>query len=186
LTGGPVKDSTVAIHGLGPIGLFAVDVARAMGAKKIIATDWDNQTRMDLAKELGADLVLGKDDDVVAEILSATGGVGVDNSCEFSGAAPALTNAIKSTRNGGWLNILGVYGSDPVVPVNDIVFRYLHVKGINGRKMWQTWDTMQELLAEGDLNIDKVVTHRLHWHDFQAAIALMQEGNCGKVVLNFE
>jgi threonine 3-dehydrogenase len=186
LTGGPVKDSTVAIHGLGPIGLFAVDVARAMGAKKIIATDWDNQTRMDLAKELGADLVLGKDDDVVAEILSATGGAGVDNSCEFSGAAPALTNAIKSTRNGGWLNILGVYGSDPVVPVNDIVFRYLHVKGINGRKMWQTWDTMQELLAEGDLNIDKVVTHRLHWHDFQAAIALMQEGNCGKVVLNFE
>ena len=186
LTGGPVEDATVAIHGLGPIGLFAVDAARAMGAKMIIATDWDNQVRMDLAMELGADLVLGKDDDVVAEILAATGGKGVDNSCEFSGAAAALSNAIQSTRMGGWLNILGVYGSDPVVPVNDIVFRYLHVKGINGRKMWQTWDVMQDLLAEGGLNIDKVVTHRLDWKNYQEAITLMKEGECGKIVLTFE
>ena len=56
LTGGPVKDATIAIHGLGPIGLFAVNAAKAMGAKLVIAIDWDNQTRMDLARKLGADV----------------------------------------------------------------------------------------------------------------------------------
>ena len=74
LTGGPVEGATVAVHGLGPIGLFAVNAAKAMGASKVIAVDWDNTYRMTLAKELGADLVLGKDDDVVASILAATDG----------------------------------------------------------------------------------------------------------------
>ena len=94
LTGGPVKGATVAIHGLGPIGLFAVNAAKAMGASKIIAVDWDNTYRMKLAESLGADIVLGKEHDVVAEILAATEGRGVDNSCEFSGSAQALSNTI--------------------------------------------------------------------------------------------
>ncbi len=186
LTGGPVKGSTVAIHGLGPIGLFAVDVAKRMGASKVIATDWDNSYRMDIARKLGADLVLGKGDDVVEEILKATDGVGVDNSCEFSGAAAALSNAIKSTRMGGYLNILGVYGSEPKVPINEIVFRYLHVKGINGRRMWSTWDTMQDLLVENKLDVESVLTHRMSWTDYKEAIALMLTGDCGKVVLDFD
>ena len=53
LTGGPVKGATVAVHGLGPIGLFAVNAAKAMGATTVIAVDWDNTYRMNLAKELG-------------------------------------------------------------------------------------------------------------------------------------
>jgi len=185
LTGGPVKDSTIAIHGLGPIGLFAVDVARQMGASKIIAIDWDNQYRMDIARTLGVDLVLGKNDDVQAAIFEATDGTGVDNSCEFSGSSVALTNAIKTTRMGGYLNILGVYGSEPKVPINDIVFRYLHVKGINGRRMWATWDTMQELMVEGGLKIHDVLTHRFPPKAFKTAIRLMLSGECGKVVLDF-
>ena len=74
LTGGPVEGSTIAIHGLGPIGLFSVMVAKMMGAEKIIAVDWDNKFRMDLATRLGADVVLGKDDDVVHSILEQTDG----------------------------------------------------------------------------------------------------------------
>ena len=74
LTGGPVKDATIAIHGLGPIGLFAVNAAKAMGAKLVIAIDWDNQTRMELAKKLGADVVLGKDHDIVQTIMAHTNG----------------------------------------------------------------------------------------------------------------
>ena len=85
LTGGPIEGATVAVHGLGPIGLFAVNAAKAMGAAQVIAVDWDNRFRMDLAMDLGADLVLGKSHDVVKSILEATEGRGVDNSCEFSG-----------------------------------------------------------------------------------------------------
>ena len=76
LTGGPIEGATVAVHGLGPIGLFAVNAAKAMGAAQVIAVDWDNRFRMDLAMDLGADLVLGKSHDVVKSILEATEGRG--------------------------------------------------------------------------------------------------------------
>ena len=49
LTGGPVEGATVAVHGLGPIGLFAVNAAKAKGATTVIAVDWDNTYRMNLA-----------------------------------------------------------------------------------------------------------------------------------------
>ena len=186
LTGGPIKDSTVAIHGLGPIGLFAVNAAKAMGASKVIAIDWDNQERMNMAKKLGADLVLGKDNNIVEEILANTDGRGVDNSCEFSGSPQALSNAIKSTRMGGYLNILSVYGeSNPQVPMNDVVFRYLHIKGINGRKMWSTWDIMYQLLEDNKIDIDTLITHRMPFLDFNQAMELAISGDCGKVVLEF-
>lgn len=186
LTGGPIKGATIAIHGLGPIGLFAVNAAKALGASKIIAIDWDNQYRMDIAKELGADLVLGNGDDVITEILAATGGRGVDNACEFSGSSAALANAIKSTRMGGYLNVLSVYGeSTPQVPMNDLVFRYLHLKGINGRKMWSTWEIMHELLSAGAIDVDSIITHRLSINDFQKGMELARSGLCGKVVLDF-
>jgi threonine 3-dehydrogenase len=153
----------------------------------VIAVDWDNAYRMGLAKELGADMVLGKDDDVVACILKATDGRGVDNSCEFSGSPAALGNTIHSTRMGGYVNILSVYGqSIPQVPMNDVVFRYLHLKGINGRKMWSTWDTMHALLKRGAIDVEKVLTHRMPVADFEAAVQLALTGQCGKVVLDFE
>ena len=187
LTGGPIEGATVAIHGLGPIGLFAVNAAKAMGATKVIAVDWDNSYRMDLAKTLGADLVLGKENDVVAEILAATDGRGVDNSCEFSGSSQALANTIYSTRMGGYVNILSVYGNPtPEVPMNEIVFRYLHIKGINGRKMWSTWDTMHGLLERGAIDVNAVLTHRMPIESFEEAVELAIAGECGKVVLDFD
>ncbi|MEC7228538.1 MAG: alcohol dehydrogenase catalytic domain-containing protein [Candidatus Thermoplasmatota archaeon] len=186
LTGGPVKDSTIAIHGLGPIGLFAVNAAKAMGAKLVIAIDWDNRTRMDLASKLGADVVLGKEDDIVQTILDHTNGQGVDNSCEFSGSPNALKNTITSTRMGGYVNILSVYGNAMTeVPMNEVVFRYLHVKGINGRKMWSTWDKMHELLSEGKIDIDALVTHRIEFREFPDGIKLAMSGDCGKVIMDF-
>jgi len=141
---------------------------------------------MNLATELGADLVLGKNNDVVAEILKATEGRGVDNSCEFSGSPQALANTIHSTRMGGYVNVLSVYGNSmPEVPMNEVVFRYLHLKGINGRKMWSTWDTMHDLLERGLIDVKRVLTHRMNIDEFPQAVELAISGECGKVVLDF-
>lgn len=187
LTGGPIEGATVAVHGLGPIGLFAVNAAKAMGATTVIGIDWDNEYRMELASELGADLVLGKNNNVVQEILDATEGRGVDNSCEFSGSPSALSNAVRSTRMGGYVNVLSVYGQEMTeIPMNEVVFRYLHLKGINGRKMWSTWDKMHELLQQGSIDVEKIVTHRMPISKFEDGIELALSGKCGKVVLDFD
>lgn len=141
---------------------------------------------MELASKVGADLVLGKGDDIASRILEATEGRGVDNSCEFSGSPVALSNCIRSTRLGGYVNVLSVYGQqEPNVPMNELVFRYLHLKGINGRKMWSTWDTMHELLEKGAINVDAILTHRLPVSRFIEGIQLSASGECGKVVLDF-
>jgi threonine 3-dehydrogenase len=52
--------------------------------------------------------------------------------------------------------------------------------------MWETWDVMHELLNEGNLQIEKVVTHSMPYADLQSAIQLMLKGTCGKIVLTFE
>ena len=69
--------------------------------------------------------------------------------------------------------------------MNDIVFRYLHVKGINGRKMWSTWDKMHELLSEDKIDIDTLVTHRVSFKDYPNGVELAISGDCGKVVVDF-
>ena len=68
-----------------------------MGAKLVIAIDWDNKLRMEMAKELGADLVLGKDDDVIKTIFEATAGQGV--TIRVNSLVHLMPfNAIKSTE----------------------------------------------------------------------------------------
>jgi threonine 3-dehydrogenase len=87
---------------------------------------------------------------------------------------------------GGYVNVLSVYGNPtPEVPMNDVVFRYLHLKGINGRKMWSTWDTMHALLEQGAIDVERVLTHRMSIDDFPEAVELAIAGDCGKVVLDF-
>jgi len=80
-----------------------------------------------------------------------------------------------------------VYGNGmPNVPMNEVVFRYLHLKGINGRKMWSTWDVMHDLLERGAIDVDMVLTHRMPIQAFNEAVELAMSGDCGKVVLDFE
>ena len=82
-------------------------------------------------------------------------------------------------RMGGYLNVLSVYGNELIdIPMNDIVFRYLHLKGINGRKMWGTWEKMHALFSVG--LISPIITHRFPYHDFKNAMKIVSDGN-GKV-----
>src|SRR5438094_10665958 len=84
---------TVAIFGLGPIGLMAVALCRGMAARKVIAIGHKNKYRMDLAKKVGANLVLRSSDTLAGEVMDATSGEGVDEVLEFSGAETAVQQA---------------------------------------------------------------------------------------------
>ena len=59
------------------------------------------------------------------------------------------------------------------IPMNEVVFRYLHLKGINGRKMWSTWDRMHALLDSGAIDVERIVTHRLDWRTFPEAMEIV-------------
>lgn len=70
--------------------------------------------------------------------------------------------------------------------MNEVVFRYLHLKGINGRKMWGTWDRMHALLEAGAIDVERIVTHTLPVAEFKQGMDLAGRGDCGKVVLMFD
>ncbi len=184
--GGPVKDQTVLITGMGPIGLFAVSICHALGAAKVIVTEV-SPYRLELAEKVGADVILSPKDGDPDERLAIEAPGGVDATLEMSGHPSQLDLAIRSTRPGGRISLLGVY-SDSIQPVdiNKIIFHGITMQGIVGRKLWETWDEMARLLSSGKLNLQPVITHRMHFTEFQKAMELMAAGQAGKVVFSFE
>jgi threonine 3-dehydrogenase len=180
-----VSAKSVLISGVGIIGLMAVTVARAAGASRIFATDI-NPPRLDLARKLGAVEAydVRKGDGFVQEIRRATRGEGVDVLLEMSGAPSAFDQGFRALRNGGTAAILGI-PSKPITwnITEHVVFKGATVLGINGRKMFETWYQMEELLLSGRLELDEIITHEFPLDQFEKAFATMMSGEGIKVVL---
>jgi threonine 3-dehydrogenase len=183
---GPIEGSTVLILGMGPIGLFAVGIAKASGAKKVIVTETSDY-RLDLALRMDADVRLNPlRDEVNARVMAETSGIGVDVSLEMSGHPSAFGTAIECTRPGGRVSLLGIFPQPLEVDMDKIIFKGLEVQGIVGRKLWETWDQMNELLSSRRLDIAPVITHRFHYTQFVEAMELIAKGQCGKVVFTVD
>ncbi|WP_350342429.1 L-threonine 3-dehydrogenase [Proteinivorax tanatarense] len=181
---GDIVGKSIAVVGCGPIGIFAVAVAKASGASKVIALEV-NEYRMELAEKLGADIVINPlNEDPVNKVLDATDGKGVDVIAEMSGNPTAIKQSLKYVKLGGRVSLLGIpNGEVPLDIANDVVFKGITIQGIAGRKMYETWFQVKGLLESGSLNIEPVITHRLPMKDFKKGFELMQSGDCGKVVL---
>jgi threonine 3-dehydrogenase len=178
------RGKRVLVTGCGPVGLMAIAVLRAVGARTIIATDISSY-RLELARKIGADLALNPaQDDVVAAVLDATDGRKADALLEFSGAEPAIRQGFQLLRDGGEAALLGI----PDRPIeldwaNDLVFKGVTVRGIVGRRLWETWYSVRDLLQAGLVNLQPLVTHRFALADFDQAMDTMQSGQSGKVVM---
>lgn len=183
-TGGDLVAKTVAVIGCGPIGLMAVDVARAAGAAAVFATDV-NDYRLGLARKLGADLAINvKNADPVPAVLEATGGTGVDVILEMSGNPAAIHQGFAMLRTGGRASLLGIPSKPMEIDVsNEIVFKAAQVYGITGRRMYDTWYQVAGLLRSGKLHLDTIITHKFPLDRFEEAMAIMKSGNSGKIVL---
>ena len=169
---GPIEGCTLLITGMGPIGQFAVSVCKAAGAKAVYATEI-SEYRADIARKVGADRVFNPTTEDVPAELAKLHPEGVDGVLEMSGP-------------GGRISLLGVYANnDQTIPANDLIFKGIDIHAIVGRRLWQTWDQMSELLASGKLILDPVVTHVMHFTQFQEAMELMKAGKAGKVVFTF-
>lgn len=183
---GPVEGQTILITGMGPIGLFAVNICRALGAAKVVVTEV-SPYRIELAKQMKADVVLDpRSPDIDAQLHAEAPG-GFDGTLEMSGHPSQLSLAVRHTRPGGRLSLLGVYPeNNQSIDINQVVFKGLHVEGIVGRRIWKTWEQMGELLSGGKLDLWPVITHQMHYTQFQDAMELMKAGKAGKVVFSFE
>lgn len=181
---GDIAGLTVAVLGCGPIGLFALQLARACGASAVYAVEV-KQPRLQLARQLGATAVFDPDkDDVVAAIRAATGGVGVDVVLEMSGHPQAIRQGFQILRAGGRMSLLGLPDQRVELDlVNDVIFKGITVQGIYGRRMYDTWYRMLALLKAGALKLEPLISARLPLENYQRAFALLSAGEACKILL---
>jgi threonine 3-dehydrogenase len=170
---------------MGPIGLFAVGVCKAAGARTVAVTEV-SPYRLELAEKMGADLIINPAQEDAKAALCRNYPNGFDAALEMSGHTSALDLAIEATRPGGRISLLGVFPDQSVkVRLNDAIFKGIQIQGIVGRRLWETWDQMRELLAGGKLDISPVITHRFDYTEFDEAIKLILAGKTGKVIFSF-
>jgi threonine 3-dehydrogenase len=179
-----LRAKKVLVTGCGPVGLMAIAVAKAIGARAVYATDI-SPYRLDLARVMGADAAFNPTDtNVIGAVQDLTEGEGVDVLLEMSGAASALREGFQLLKPGGEAALLGLPGRPVEFDFDTlVVFKGATVYGVVGRRLWETWYQVRGLLRSGAVNLAPLVTHRFPLDQFEAAFDLMASGQCGKVVL---
>ena len=181
-----VTAKTVLITGAGPIGLMAIPVARAVGAKAVYITDV-NPRKLELARRLGVTEALDASDPTTVEHLrDVTDGEGVDVLLEMSGHPAAIDQGFRALRPGGEAALLGLPGQKINVDWGEhLVLKGAVVRGIYGRRIWDTWYRMRALLETGAVDLWPLITHKFPLAEFEQGFKLMQSRDelVGKVVM---
>ncbi|WP_292899402.1 L-threonine 3-dehydrogenase [Nitratireductor sp.] len=174
----------VLVTGAGPIGIMGALVAQAVGARKVVITDI-NPGRLELAKKLGVQHTVNAAEETLAEVMRQLGMTeGFDVGLEMSGAAPAFRDMIDAMNNGGKIAILGIAPAGFEIDWNKVIFKMLHLKGIYGREMFETWYKMIALV-QTRLDVRDLITHRINVDDFRDGFDAMRTGKAGKVVMSW-
>jgi threonine 3-dehydrogenase len=182
-----VSVKSVAITGVGSIGLMAIPVARAAGATAIYAIDV-NPAKLELAKRLGADATFSaSQSDLVEDLRRRTNGDGVDVLLEMSGSGAAIDLGLQLVRNGATAALLGIPSENVTLNLAErIIFKGLTVLGINGRRMFETWYQTEALVKSKRIDLAPIITHVLPYVQFDRAFELMSKGEAAKIVLDFK
>ena len=184
----PLAGEDVVITGAGPIGVMAVTLARHVGARNIVVTDASDY-RLALAEAAGADLALnvarGDLQSARAE-LSLNDGFGVG--LEMSGAPTATRDMLANLARGGRIAMLGMPSDPYAIDWNTVIGHMITIKGIHGRRMFDTWYAMSGMLSRSPrlaASVKNVITNRFPAERWQDAFATTASGQCGKVVLDW-
>jgi L-iditol 2-dehydrogenase len=150
---------TAVVVGSGMIGLLAIQAIRLRGAGQIIATDLED-SRLEVAKELGADITLNaKDCDVPAEVRKLTGGRGADAALEVVGHVATVNDAIASVRKGGHVTLVGNLSPKIEFPLQSVVTREITVKGSCASQ--GEYPECIRLLSSGAIRVDPLITAKI-------------------------
>ncbi len=170
----------VLITGAGPIGIIAAGICKHIGARKIVITDV-NDYRLKLAADMGATRTVNVTREKLSDAMREEKITGFDLGMEMSGNPHAFNDMLDSMYNGGKICLLGMLPDSTTINWDNIIFKGLSVKGITGRRMYETWYKMTQMLLSG-FPLQKALTHVIDIDDFQQGFELMRSGQCGKVV----
>lgn len=179
-----VVGEDVLITGAGPIGMMSAAIVRHIGARYVVITDV-NQYRLELAGRMGVDRALDVTRHSPDEAMTALGMTeGFDVGLEMSGNESAFNQLLEVMNHGGRVAVLGIPTDDVRLEMSEVIFKGLTMRGIYGRRIFETWYKMSAMLQSG-LDVDAVITHRFPAEDYQKAFDLVGSGQSGKVLLEW-
>ncbi len=177
---------TVAIMGLGPIGCMMIDLARVMGAVKVIAIQ-RSRKRLEIAKAYNADVyICTEDEDVVQRCREETGGEGPNIVVTTSGSVEAHEQAIEMVSHRGYVNLFGGLpkGTRPMsVLSNTIHYKECFVTGSHGC-VPRHHEIAVRLLENGSVRTEPIITHHFPLSRIHEAFAAMESRQGMKIVVH--
>jgi threonine 3-dehydrogenase len=173
----------VLITGAGPVGILAAGICRHVGARHVVITDV-NDYRLELASSMGADRAINVKRGSIAETVRELGIQGFDVGLEMSGDPGAFNDLLHNMYHGGKVALLGLLPAGTGVDWDQVIFKGLELHGIYGRRMYETWYKMTQMVLTG-FPLHKAMTHHLPIAEFETGFQLMASGQCGKVVCDW-
>ncbi|WP_339183984.1 NAD(P)-dependent alcohol dehydrogenase [Oceanobacillus sp. FSL W7-1293] len=175
---------TVAITGMGPVGLMSIIAAKAYGAKNIIVSDVEPK-RLEIAKQLGATHVLNPiSDNVIEEIFAVTNNKGVDLAWECSGNKSAFQTILQTIKRGGKMAVIGL------PPEENITFNIHTVSGLEVDiigifRYANTYSQGIDILGSGQYDLQPLMTNHYGLEDTQIALekAMYDKKNSIKIMI---
>ena len=178
---GTAEGDTVAVLGLGPVGLCAVQVARAAGASQVIAVD-SVEDRLKMAESFGATPVHLTEEDVRAKVKEVTEGRGVDGCVDAVGHPSALDMACRLTRKAGTVSATGVYSERLELHMGVVWIKSLTLRTGQANVIAHL-DPVLDGLTSGRLDPSPLVTHHLSLDEAAEAYEVYDRREALKIVL---
>jgi 2-desacetyl-2-hydroxyethyl bacteriochlorophyllide A dehydrogenase len=163
------RDTSVAVFGVGNLGLLMVMMLASMGVSKIFAVDIE-ESRLKLARELSNSITINAEDTDPADVISReTNGMGVDVAIELAGgSAPTIDPALRATKKGGAYIAIAVRNEKDTLNFLQILRKHLRVQG----SATHTVGEMKESLAmieDGRVKTSRIITHRFPLEEINQA-----------------
>ncbi len=182
---GVCGDDAVLVVGLGPVGLATAMLAKAMGAEKVIGVEYSEE-RIELAKQLNLfNFVFKSDDKALDNVLSVTGGKGVEKAVDCSANDNGRQLSIRATKAYGKIAFVGEGGTCTFNPSPDIIHGQKTIYGSWVTSLWRMEDLVDKLVRWG-IHPDTLITHKFPLEKASEAYSLMASGKCGKVAVVFD
>ncbi len=178
------SEDIVVVFGPGPIGLYAIQIAKAEGAKKIISVGVKgDEDRLELAKKLGADETIISSEKLLEDISKFTHGRMADIVFEATGHPSVFEMALSSARKHGTVVMIGIFHEPATANIAQIVRREIQIKG-SLCYTWQDYKECIDLVEAGKVRIEPMISHIFDLKDMDKALEVIDERKAIKIILH--
>lgn len=177
---------TVLLSGPGPIGLICMSLLAMKGCKVIVAGTEADLLRLDIAKELGAHLVVNVNNENLHELICVeTDGRGVDVSIECAGAASSVSSCLNELKCMGKLIQVGIIGKEITLDFDQILYKQIQCYGSLAHSKG-TWERVMKIYTQNKIQLAPIITHKIPISQWDKAFEICESKQSGKVLLFYD